>query len=232
MDGAKIERVTDGGETVLDRNALLLYLCADPSFCAGRTMIEVVKAAIRGGVSMVQLREKNVSSRQFYEEALRARDLTKCLGVPLVINDRADIAAAVGADGLHIGQSDIPLKAARRVVGRGMFIGVSARTVEAAVEAAKGGADYLGSGPVFRTDSKAGLGGAIGAERLREISSAVDIPVIVIGGIGPDNASEALRAGASGVAVISSILSRPDAEAAARELRRSLEDASRDRNGV
>ncbi|MDR1571901.1 MAG: thiamine phosphate synthase [Clostridiales Family XIII bacterium] len=213
---------------MFDARSLLLYLCADPSLCAGRPIDEAVEAALRGGATAVQLRCKGIPAKDFYEAALILRALARRFGAAMVVNDRADIAAAVGADGLHIGQADIPLEAARRVVGAGVFIGVSARTPEAAVAARDGGADYLGCGPVFPTSSKEGLADAvIGVEGLREIRRAVDIPVVGIGGIGPSNAAEAIGAGASGVAVISSVLSRPDIEAAAAELRRRVEQAIR-----
>jgi thiamine-phosphate diphosphorylase len=136
-----------------------------------------------------------------------------------VVNDRADIAAAIGADGLHIGQSDLPLEAARRVLGSAAFIGVSAGTVAEAREAAAAGADYIGAGPVFPTASKPDAGDATGIAVLRAICAAVPIPVVAIGGITPLNAPQVLQAGAVGVAVISAILSQPNINAAAAAFR-------------
>jgi thiamine-phosphate pyrophosphorylase len=171
---------------------------------------------------MIQLREKDASSREFYCLALELRDLTRSRRIPLVINDRLDIALAVEADGLHIGQSDLPLDAVRRTAGNRLFVGVSAGTVEEAAAAEKGGADYLGAGAVFPTGSKADAGDAIGPEAFAAICRAVKIPVIGIGGVGPSNAGAVMKAGAAGIAVISAILSQPDIRAAAAELRQRL----------
>jgi thiamine-phosphate pyrophosphorylase len=171
---------------------------------------------------MVQLREKDASSREFYEIACAVRRITEARRAPLVINDRLDIALAVGAAGLHIGQSDLPLEAARKIAGNRLFIGVSAGTVEEALSAQAGGADYLGVGAVFPTGSKVDAGDAIGIERLAAICSAVDIPVVGIGGIGPQNAEAVIKAGAAGIAVISAILSQPDIQAAAEQLRQCV----------
>jgi thiamine-phosphate pyrophosphorylase len=207
---------------MLGANDLLLYLCTDRELALGRPIMEAVEEAVSGGVTMVQLREKNVSSREFYCLARDLRSLTKRRRIPLVINDRLDIALAVEADGLHIGQSDLPLEAARRIAGKGMVIGVSAGTVEEALAAEKGGADYLGAGAVFSTGSKSDAGDAIGLEALAAICASVRIPVIGIGGVGPASAGAVMRAGAAGIAVISAILSQPDIKASAEELRRSL----------
>jgi thiamine-phosphate pyrophosphorylase len=172
---------------------------------------------------MVQLREKEASGREFYGLALALRKITSRHGIPLVINDRLDIALAAGADGLHIGQSDMPLKAARLAAGERLFIGVSAGTMEEALKAQEEGADYLGAGAVFPTVSKADTGLAIGLETLAAICSAVNIPVAAIGGIGTANAVSVLKAGAAGVAVISAILSQKDIKAAAEELKALLD---------
>jgi thiamine-phosphate pyrophosphorylase len=155
---------------------------------------------------MVQLREKTASGRDFYRLAVSLRRLTKRLGIPLIINDRADIALAAGADGLHLGQTDLPVEAARRVIGGGI-IGVSAGNARQAVAAWRGGADYIGAGAVFPTPSKDDSGESIGLETLRGICAAVPIPVIAIGGICAENAPDVMRCGAAGIAVISAILS-------------------------
>jgi thiamine-phosphate pyrophosphorylase len=213
---------------MLNPHDLLLYLCTDRVLSLGRPIAEAVEATIAGGVTMVQLREKEASSREFYEIALEVRALTARHHVPLVINDRLDIALAVNAEGLHIGQSDIPLGVARRLAGESMFIGVSASTVEEALQAQAGGADYLGVGAVYPTGSKADAGEAVGLEGLAEIRGAVRIPVVGIGGINADNAAAVLRAGASGIALISGILSRPDIAGAARTLRSILDAGTRE----
>jgi thiamine-phosphate pyrophosphorylase len=206
----------------MNERDLLLYLCTDRALSLGRPVLEAVEAAIAGGVSMVQVREKAGSSRAFYQMALELRALTKRLGTPLVVNDRLDIALAVGADGVHLGQSDLPLSAARKLAGAALFIGVSAGTEEEAEAAQRAGADYLGVGPVYPTGSKADARAVLGTERLRSVKNAVRIPVIGIGGISPANAAEVMKTGVAGVAVISAILSRPDIEAAAREMREAL----------
>ncbi|GHT56114.1 thiamine-phosphate synthase [Spirochaetia bacterium] len=200
---------------------LLLYLCTDRVLSLGRPITEALEAAIAGGVTMVQLREKNASTREFYEIALEVQRITKRHNVPLVVNDRLDIALAIGAEGIHIGQSDMPLRIARRLVGEMMFIGVSVHTVEQARLAEQDGADYLGVGAVWATGSKADAA-AIGLDRLREIRAAVHIPAVAIGGIGPANVSQVMATGIEGVAVISAILSQPDIREAAKNLRRLL----------
>jgi thiamine-phosphate pyrophosphorylase len=171
---------------------------------------------------MVQLREKEASTGEFYRIALEVKAITRRHHVPLVINDRLDIALAVEAEGLHIGQSDLPLPAARRLAG-GMFIGLSASTVEEALRAEAEGADYLGVGAVYPTGSKADAGEAIGLQGLAEICAAVNIPVVGIGGLNAGNAAGVKKTGALGIAVISGILSQPDIQAAARELRTILD---------
>jgi thiamine-phosphate pyrophosphorylase len=205
----------------LNPDALLLYLCTDRVLARGRPITQAVEAAIAGGVTMVQLREKDASTREFYEIALEVQKITKKHNIPLVVNDRLDIALAIGAEGLHLGQSDLPLREARRLAGE-MFIGVSAHTVEQALLAEAGGADYLGVGAVFPTGSKADAD-TIGLERLREIRAAVHIPAVAIGGIGSANVSAVMAAGVEGAAVISAILSQPDIKEAASVLRRILD---------
>jgi thiamine-phosphate pyrophosphorylase len=207
---------------MLNKQDLLLYLCTDRLLAKGRPITEAVEAAIAGGVTMVQIREKEAETREFYEIALEVQAVTRRRGIPLVVNDRIDIALAIGADGLHLGQTDMPLEAARRLVGNRMFIGISAGTVEEALDAERGGADYLGVGAVYPTGSKADAGAAIGLGRIREIRAAVKLPFVAIGGIGPANAAEVIAAGADGAAVISAILSRPDIREAAAALKKAL----------
>jgi thiamine-phosphate pyrophosphorylase len=209
-------------KAMLKRSDLTLYLCTDRALSLGRPLIQAVEAAIKGGVTMVQLREKEASTGEFFALAKELLALTRPLGVPLIINDRLDIALAAGADGLHIGQSDLPLKEARRIAGEGFIIGVSAATPEEAMEAERDGAGYIGAGAVFPTGSKTDVSAVIGIEGLRAICGAVKIPVAAIGGIGPGNIRAVMEAGAAGVAVISAILSQPDIQEAASILRRSL----------
>jgi thiamine-phosphate pyrophosphorylase len=208
---------------MLEATDLLLYLCTDRILALGRPIALAVEEAIAGGVTMVQLREKEASSREFYEIAREIQVITRRHHIPLVINDRLDIALAVGAEGLHIGQSDLPLNEARRLAGKTMFFGVSASTVEQAVEAERGGADYLGVGAVYPTGSKADAGDAIGLEEFAKICAAVKIPVVGIGGINAGNLSALMQTGARGIAVISAILSQPNIREAAQVLRNTLE---------
>ena len=206
----------------MNRNDLLLYLCTDQGYLGNRDFAQIIEEAIAGGVTMLQIREKNADTREFFEIARVARNITKARRIPLVINDRLDIALAVDADGLHIGQSDLPLKAARKIAGDKLFIGVSAGTVEEALAAEKDGADYLGASAVFPTGSKDDVGSAIGLEGLARICAAVKIPVVAIGGIGLANAADVMKAGAAGIAVISAILAQKDIKAASETLRAQI----------
>jgi len=202
-----------------------LYLVTDRGLSRGRSTLEVVRAAVRGGVTCVQLREKTAATRAFIEEALGVRAYLNSCGVPLIINDRVDVALAVGADGVHLGQSDMPLAAARALVGAAMVIGISAESVRDAVEAA--GADYLGVSPVFATPTKADTAAPLGLEGLRAIREAVKTPLVAIGGLNRGNAAAAIRSGADGVAVVSAIVAADDPEEAARAIRIEIDAARR-----
>ena len=204
---------------MLDANGLGLYLCIGSEFLEGRSLKAILEEAIFGGVTMIQVREKTASSLEFYNITRAALEVTKARKVPLVVNDRLDIALAAGADGLHLGQSDLPLQTAKKIAGGKLFIGASAGTLEEALAAEKDGADYLGAGAVFPTGSKADAGNAIGLEQFGKICAAVHIPVIGIGGIGLQNAAEVMKSGAAGIAVISAILSQSNIKAAAQNLR-------------
>ena len=182
------------------------------------TLEEAVEQAIRGGCTLVQLREKDCSSLDFYRTALGVKRITDRCGIPLIINDRADIALAVGAAGVHAGQSDLPCAALRAMLGDDRVIGISAATVEEAVRAQRDGADYIGVGAMFATGTKTDAG-LVSMETLAEIRRAAAIPIVVIGGIGPQNAGRFRGTGIDGLAVISAILTKPDIAAAARELR-------------
>ncbi|MDR1565763.1 MAG: thiamine phosphate synthase [Treponema sp.] len=205
---------------MLNPGSLSLYLCTDRKLLFGRPLPEAVEAAIEGGVTMVQLREKDASGREFFDIAREILALTRSKGIPLIINDRLDIALAAGACGVHFGQSDLPCLEARRLAGKDFIIGVSAHTPEEALAAQRDGADYIGAGAVFPTGSKADVSAVIGIEGIRAVAGAVKIPVVGIGGINPGNAAFVTAAGAAGVAVISAILSQPDIRAAALALKR------------
>ena len=194
-----------------------LYLCTDRKIMTTDTIEESVELAIKGGVSVVQLREKECSSREFYELALTVKEITDAYEVPLLINDRLDIAMAVGADGVHLGRTDIPVHVARNLLGADKIVGATANTVEAAVEAWKLGADYLGVGDVFGTTTKSDTR-HISLEELKEIRQAVPIPVVAIGGINRDNIQKLRDTGVNGAAVISAVVGQEDITGAAEEL--------------
>ena len=199
---------------------LALIVVTDPAVPAGLTLVEAVRSALRGGAPSIQLRAKDRSAR---DTAQLARELlveTRAAGALLFINDRVDIALAVGADGAHLGDEDLPLAAARRIVPPGFLLGMSADSVELAREAERDGADYLGVGPVYGTASKADAGAPIGTARITEVASAVRIPVVGIGGIHATNAAPVVEAGAAGVAVISAVMHAADPEEATRALLR------------
>ena len=200
-----------------------LYLVTDRALSLGRSTVEVVRAAIRGGVSCVQLREKGCSTREFMDEARLLKALLAGTGVPLFINDRLDVALAVGADGVHLGQNDLPIADARRLVGNRMIIGISAESVADAVRAEAEGADYIGASPVFTTPTKTDTAPPLGLDGLRAIRRAVRLPLVAIGGIDANNAAQVLRAGADGLAVVSAIVSAPCPRTAAAGLRQRIQ---------
>lgn len=191
----------------------------------GRGHIEVAKAAIEAGVSIIQFRDKQVSSRKLFDYAAHLRELTKKANVSLIINDRIDIALAVKADGVHLGQDDLSLKEAKRILGNDYIIGISATCFNEAVEAARNGADYIGLGPIYPTPSKDDAADPIGVEGLLSVREAIDIPIVAIGGITADNIEEVVRAGADGIAVISAVASASNMVEAARELNGKIKNA-------
>ncbi len=195
-----------------------LYLVTDRDVLQGRNLLDAVAEGIEGGVTLVQLREKGVSSREFYRLALQVKRLVHARGVPLVINDRLDIALAVDADGLHIGQEDLPAPVARKILGPGKLLGLSVSDVQEAVQGEKEGADYLGAGAVFPTASKDVPVPPIGPAGLQMVKDAVSIPVVGIGGIGPANIDQVKETGVDGAAVISAIFGAHHIQDAARKL--------------
>jgi thiamine-phosphate pyrophosphorylase len=199
--------------------ALRLYLVTDQPSLKGRTLIDVVQAAVLGGVTCVQLREKHASSRDFYAQAVALMDLLTPLNIPLIINDRLDIALACGAPGVHLGQSDMPVQAARKLLPPEVFIGWSVETLDEVTRSATLPVDYLGVSPVFATPTKTDTATPWGLEGLQRIRAATDLPLVAIGGIHLGNAVELLRAGASSLAVVSAICSADDPRAASQQLR-------------
>ncbi|QAU11563.1 thiamine phosphate synthase [Halorubrum sp. BOL3-1] len=202
------------------------YLVTAASRSAGRTTPDVVAAALDGGIDVVQLRDKGTSARERYETGLRLRELTAEAGTPLVVNDRIDLAAAVDADGVHLGRSDLPVAVARERLGESAVVGVSASTVDEAREAEAAGADYLGVGAVYGTDSKdvPDEQNGIGTDRIAAVAEAVGVPVIGIGGIDASNAGPVIDAGATGVAALSAITAAPDPTEATAALGEGVSD--------
>lgn len=195
-----------------------LYLCTDRSLMTAPTLEQAVNDAIKGGCSVVQLREKHATSREFYQLALSLKRITGYYGIPLIINDRLDIAAAVNAEGVHLGQKDLPADIARAVLGEEKIIGVSANNLQAAINAELDGADYIGVGAVFQTSTKTDAK-PVTIDKLKEIRSAVKIPMVAIGGIKRSNISQLNGTGINGVAVVSAVIGSKNITAAARELK-------------
>lgn len=199
-----------------------VYVVTDRALAGGRSLAGVVVAALDGGAGVVQVREKTPSSRAFFEEVLAILRVARPLGRPVIVNDRVDIALAAGADGVHVGQGDLPCEAVRRLAGPDRIVGVSVGTVEEAVAAERAGADYLGVSPVFATPTKADAPPATGLDGLRRIRQAVRVPLVAIGGIHAGNAADVIRAGADGVAVVSAVMAAADPRAAAAGLVRAV----------
>ena len=195
-----------------------LYLVTDRDLLGGKDLCDSIEAAILGGTTIIQLREKNLSTLDFYKEALKVKELTNKYNVPLIINDRLDIALAVNADGLHIGQKDMPLEIARDILGQDKIIGVSAATVDLALLAEKDGADYIGVGAVFTTSTKDDAK-VVDHAQVQKIKESLSIPVVAIGGINENNAPSIMEIGVDGIAVVSAILGREDILKAAMSLR-------------
>ncbi len=212
---------------VLNRlhQALRLYVLTDQTLEAGRDVQAIVAEAIEGGASAIQLRWKSGPLSEALRSGQALRALCRDAGVLFVVNDRVDLALALGADGVHLGIEDLPVAAAREIAGDRIIIGYSPETVEDALVAERSGADYLGVGPIFGTATKADAGSAVGTGHLAAIVRAVAVPVVGIGGITAGNAPEVIAAGAAGVAVISAVIGARDIQAAARELRARIDSA-------
>ena len=199
------------------RKMMKLYAVTDRAWTGKQTLFEQAEAAMRGGITCLQLREKNMNKDEFLKEALEMKELCRSYNVPLIINDDPYIAVKSGADGVHIGQKDMSLKEAREITGNGMIIGVTAALPELAVKAEKEGADYIGSGAVFGSSTKADAK-PLSHDVLREITASVKIPVVAIGGITRDNMAKLAGTGIAGAALVSAIFSADDIEAECRYL--------------
>src|SRR6266536_535091 len=205
----------------------MLHVLTDREWSRGRDMLSVATAALDGGATIIQLRDKTASTRVLIEEGLALRALTRERGALLIVNDRVDVALAIEADGVHVGQDDMPAALARRLLGPHRILGVSAATMEEAEVAVAGGADYLGVGPIFPTRGKADAGPATGVQLLTELARRYATPLVAIGGITAENTPAVVRAGAAGVAVITAVVNAEDITAASRQLRMAVESVPR-----
>lgn len=196
----------------------MLYLVTDSALTLGRSLVDIVIAAAEGGVSMVQLREKEIDSRRFVELGRAIHNALARYKIPLIINDRADIAQIIGAEGLHIGQSDILYTDAREIMGSSAIIGLSVENCEQARECRNMGIDYIGASPIFDTQTKTDTAPALGLSGLAELRKIVNRPIVAIGGINRSNIKSVFAAGADSIAVVSAICSAPDPLSATREL--------------
>ncbi|MCI9458217.1 MAG: thiamine phosphate synthase [Oscillospiraceae bacterium] len=206
-----------------DKRHMLLYAVTDRAWVGKQTLYQQVEAALKGGVTCVQLREKELGEAAFLQEAKDICALCRRYGVPFIVNDNVDIAIACGADGIHVGQEDMEAGAVRRQVGEDMTLGVSVHTVEEAQQAVQDGADYLGLGAVFPTSTKTDAD-QMSVDMLQAICKAVEVPVVAIGGINRSNLLRLSGSGVNGVALVSAIFSAQDIEGACRELRALSEE--------
>ncbi len=206
----------------LDKKSLLLYAVTDRTWLNGRNLADDVEKTLQGGATFVQLREKDASFEEFVEQAKEVKAVCKKYGVPFVINDNIEVALAVDADGVHVGQSDMEAGSVREKIGSDKIIGVSTRTVEEALLAKERGADYLGVGAMFNTSTKLDASEVSFAE-LKEICGTVDLPVVAIGGISLNNVEELQGTGIDGVAVVSALFAAKDIKNASKEMKLKLD---------
>lgn len=209
------------------REQLVLYAVTDRSWLNGRTLYHQIEEALKGGATLLQLREKNLSEEAFLQEAIEIKQLCEKYHVPLIINDNVQIALKSGADGVHVGQGDMPADEVRKILGRDKVIGVTARTVAQAREAERLGADYIGSGAVFGTGTKADAK-KMEHKVFADICKSVEIPVVAIGGITGENILELKGLGAAGAAVVSGIFAKEDIRAATDELKKKALEIKND----
>jgi thiamine-phosphate pyrophosphorylase len=195
-----------------------LYVVADPNTVGVRDLVEVVAGAVRGGADVIQLRDKIANTRRLIDEARRLLPITRAAGVPLIINDRVDVAQAVGADGVHLGQDDLPIAKARHMLAEGCFIGQSTHSLDEALSAKRDGADYIGFGPIFQTPTKPDYV-SVGTGLISKVIAQAGIPVVCIGGIDLETVSDVIEAGARCIAVVRAVCSAEDSESATRNLK-------------
>ncbi|MCX7918310.1 MAG: thiamine phosphate synthase [bacterium] len=202
-----------------------LYVVTDQKLAKGRPIVNVVKQAIAGGATIIQLRDKEAGTRMLVEQGKRLRRITRENNVLLIINDRVDIALAVDADGVHLGQDDMAVDTARKLLGYDKIIGVSVSNLEQAIQAEKSGADYLGLSPIYTTSTKPDAGTGLGLTFIRQVRRKVKLPLVAIGGINKNNVTDVIRAGADIAAVVSAVVSAEDIEQAARDLVKKIKKA-------
>lgn len=217
---------------MIDTAAWDVYLVTDRAFAQGRSIQEVVRAAVKGGVSAVQLREKDLDTRAFYEEGLKIKEMLNEAGVPLIINDRVDVALALNADGVHLGQSDMPASVARSILGPDRIIGLSVEDPSHIIDEEVSFVNYLGVSPVFLTGTKSELTKAWGLDGLRQARTMTALPLVGIGSIKLGNARGIIEAGADCVAVVTAIVSAEDPEQATRALVQEVRAGKRHRRGA
>lgn len=209
---------------------LTLYLVTDPQLCRACGVAETVRAAVAGGVTAVQLRDKESERGAVYKDALALKAVLDGSGVPLIVNDHVDIAMAVGAEGVHVGQTDLPPEVVRALVGPDMIVGFSTHNEAEIARLDPAVCDYAGLGPFWPTGTKADAAPALSRERACALRRQIAVPTVAIGGITADRAAEAMASGVDGVAVVSAICGRDDPQAAARAVRRAVDDAKERQN--
>ncbi len=203
---------------MLDVRKLRLYLVTDPVLCGPRGVIETCRSALEAGVETVQLRDKTASTAELLETAKTLLEMCREHDALFIVNDRVDVAMAVGSHGVHLGRDDMPVAVARKLLGPDAVIGASTRTPDEAIEACRDGADYLAANLVYPTTTKTNLGPPLGPGEVARLKEATPLPLVAIGGINPSNAGEVMNAGADGVAVVSAVMAADDVKAAVREL--------------
>lgn len=195
-----------------------LYVITGQRFAKGRALIEIVRQALQGGAAIIQLREKEFSAKELMLAGAKIKELCHSYGAKFIVNDRVDVAAALDADGVHLGQDDLPIAFARQILGGSKIIGISTHSLEQALQAQADGADYIGVGPVFATQSKTDVCAPVGLELVRQVTPVIRIPYVAIGGIKLHNVEQVLEAGAKNIAVISEVVGANDITATARAL--------------
>ena len=203
-----------------------LYAITGEEFHPGKELVDVMEQAILGGVDIVQLRDKKSSKIDVLKKARKLREVTKKHGVTFIVNDHIDVALAVGADGIHVGQDDLPLDEVRRIVGPDMVIGISTHQIDEAIQAEKGGADYIGVGPIFPTNSKEDVVDPVTTSYIQQIEAEISIPYVAIGGIKRHNLKQVMDAGAKRVCMITEIVEADDVKARCEEIINLMEEAT------